>query len=567
MIKKIKELSKIFIKDYFQKIYIFNEDTKKINKKSVFTWLLIITTFAIGFLSFKIINWLDMRGQAILFLKIYFPIIATIFMFQAILICSNVFFFSKDLEYILPLPIKPIELLIAKFNNVISITYCMELIFLAMPLFMYGIIAATSIIYFFTMILVLIIFPIFLITVVSLIMLFVIQLTKFIRNKDIFQILIVIILSVVMSLSEGYLLNSIFNNNIIEIQTNENNEVENAQVNIEILNNKIDNLNDYFVVINPCISLLTNLKIINIIWQLLKLILICAITFFIFIYFGKILYLKNILKNIAYINKKKNKKKIIKNKYKKNTIKKSYIKNEFKKIIKNPTFFIQCVFQYLFIILILLFIINLFLPTIINGLLEEDSINEIGKNNFALQVICIIVGIIQIIFTLGNLSITAISREGKNAMFMKYIPVPLYKQFVWKNIPQITINTIAIIAITVVLAMNIPQVSIWYYVAGILIAMLLNIINSFLMVIVDLKKPNLDWITETSPIKDNGNKLYQYVTTIIILLLLMYLTKVFNDVNIIISLLAILIIFIIILFIINKYVKNNINKLFEKINN
>ena len=140
MIKKIIELSKVFIKDYFQNLYIFNNETKKINKKSAFAWLLIITVFAITFLSYKIINWLDKSGQAILFLKVYFPIIATIFMFQAILICSNVFFFSKDLEYILPLPIKPIELLIAKFNNVISITYCMELIFLAMPLFMYGII-------------------------------------------------------------------------------------------------------------------------------------------------------------------------------------------------------------------------------------------------------------------------------------------------------------------------------------------------------------------------------------------------------------------------------------------
>lgn len=115
MIKKIKELSKIFIKDYLQNLYIFNKDTKKINKKSTFTWLLIIAMIAITFISFKIISWLDNGGQSILFLKIYFPVLATIFMFQAILICTNVFFFSKDLEYILPLPIKPIELLIAKF--------------------------------------------------------------------------------------------------------------------------------------------------------------------------------------------------------------------------------------------------------------------------------------------------------------------------------------------------------------------------------------------------------------------------------------------------------------------
>lgn len=566
MIKKIKELSKIFIKDYLQNLYIFNKDTKKINKKSTFTWLLIIAMIAITFISFKIISWLDNGGQSILFLKIYFPVLATIFMFQAILICTNVFFFSKDLEYILPLPIKPIELLIAKFNNVISITYGMEALFLAPPLMIFGIIAAKSIIYYLTMILVLIIFPILLIIVICIIMLFIMQLTRFIKNKDIFQILIVLILSFIMTTAETYLFKSIFNDNIINVEINENDQIEAAKLNNQILNDKLDRLNNYFMVVNPCISLLTNLDIINIVIQILRLILIIIPTFFIFIFLGKILYLKNLLKNIAYINKNKNKKKLIKNKYKKNKIKKSYIKNELKKIIKNPTFFTQCVFRYLFIILILLFIINLLLPATLENFQEEDLINKMGIDNFALQCMCIVIGIIQIIFTLGNLSITAISRDGKDATVMKYIPVPLYKQFIWKNIPQILINMIAITGTVVVFAINIQNISILYYFAVILIAMILNIINSFLMVVVDLKKPNLDWITETSPLKDNGNKLYQYVTTILIILLLIYFVRIFEDVSIKISIPSIIIILFVILFFINICIKKNIEKIFKKIN-
>lgn len=68
MIKKIIQLSKIFIKDYFQNLYIFNKDTKKINKKSSFVWLLGITAFVIELLSFKIINLLNDNGQAMIFL-------------------------------------------------------------------------------------------------------------------------------------------------------------------------------------------------------------------------------------------------------------------------------------------------------------------------------------------------------------------------------------------------------------------------------------------------------------------------------------------------------------------
>ena len=211
MFKKIKQLSRVFIKDYFENLYIFNKETKKINKKSIFTWLLLITIITISFLSYKVINWLNVRGQAILFLQLYLPIIATIFLFQTVLICSNVFYFSKDLEHILPLPIKPVELLIAKFNNVISIIYGMELLFLVMPLLIYGLIVAKRLIYFFTMILVLLIFPIFLVTIISLIMLFVMKLTKFIKNKDIFQIIIVLLISIIISIAIGAIINIVFN--------------------------------------------------------------------------------------------------------------------------------------------------------------------------------------------------------------------------------------------------------------------------------------------------------------------------------------------------------------------
>lgn len=562
MIKKIIQLSKIFIKDYFQNLYIFNKDTKKINKKSSFTWLLGITAFVIALLSFKIINLLNDNGQAMIFLKIYFPIIATIFMFQTILVCSNVLFFSKDLEYIVPLPIKSIELLIAKFNNIISITYSLELLFLAVPLLMYGIIVAPTIIYYLTMILVLILFPIFLVTIICIIMIFVMQISKFVKNKDIFQIIIVTIVSLIMIFTEIYIIKSIFNDNVIDEEIDSGNSVLVG----EAFNNKLDKLNNYFIIINPCISLLTEFTVTNIFLQLLKLILISAIAFIIFIFFGKLVYLKNLLKNMEYISKKNNNNKIVKNKYIKNKIKNSYIKNEFVKIMKEPTFFIQCILQYIFIILIMLYVVNLFFPIFMKSLQQENILNTVEINEFALQCMGIIIIIIQIMFMLGNLSRTSISREGKNAIVMKYIPISLYKQFLWKNIPEILINTFAIIGMTVVIAINIPRISILYYIAGIIIAMLLNIINSFLMIVVDLRRPNLNWITETSALKNNKNKLYQYATTIIIIVILIYLIKILKNVNIIMSLTIIIFSLFIILFIINKLIKNNINKLFKKIN-
>ena len=86
------------------------------------------------------------------------------------------------------------------------------------------------------------------------------------------------------------------------------------------------------------------------------------------------------------------------------------------------------------------------------------------------------------------------------------------------------------------------------------------------MVVVDLLKPNLNWNSDYEAIKNNNNKLYQYVLTIFIILILVYFNKIFADFNLIISCILISIILIILLLILNKIIKLNIKKLFSKIN-
>ena len=548
MINRIIKLSKVLIKEYFQNLEIFNK--RKVNKKTLYAWLIIIVIGVIGFYSFKIIDFLNDIGQGILFLKVYFYILAIVFMFQAILVCCNIFFFSKDLEYILPLPIKPTELLIAKFNNVLSIIYSMEGIFLLVPLVIYGIVCIKSISYYCIVLLVLMIFPIFLITIINILMLVIIQLTKFIKNKEVLQILIVIILSFILTFAETHLFTSIFNTDI---------------GNIEVLNNKFDKLNNYFIVINPCINLLTNIQIANICYQLIRLILINSIAIGIFLTLGKKVYLKNLLKNITYINKKKITNKVVKNRYKKNKKRKAYIKNEFRKIMKNPTFFNQCIFQYIFVLIIFLLIINLLFPTLLDNFETETYISQLGIDNFTLQCICIVLGIMQILFTLSNIAITAISRDGSDAILIKYIPISLYKQFIWKSVPQVLLNMVVIVGIVTVISINIHNISIIYYILGIIIAILLNLINSFLMLIIDLNNPNLNWTLETAALKDNKNKTYQYVITIVNILMLIYFTKVLKDINIVVSILIIIAFYTSVLILLKIYVKKNVNKLFRKI--
>jgi len=301
MIKNIINLTKIFFKNSFQNPYLFDEKTNKINKKSIFTWLIIILMIAISFISFKVIKFLVDVNQPTIFLNIFFMILNIIIIFQIILASINVYFSTKDLELILPLPIKSKELLIAKFNTILINVYFSELIFALFPLIIYGILTSSGILYYFYLVIILLIFPILTNLIISSIIMLFMKLTKFVKNKDKFQIIITLIFIFSMFLLEA----KIGNNFVNKIDENFNFEKEQIVQGFSNFNNKIEIINNYFLVINPSIKILNNYNKINSILNLLKIIFINLIFLILFIFIGEKYYLKNILKNNKYLYNKK----------------------------------------------------------------------------------------------------------------------------------------------------------------------------------------------------------------------------------------------------------------------
>ena len=132
-IKNIFNLTKILFLNSFQNPYIIDPKTNK------FIWFLVIVMVALSYLSYMIVDELVKIGQPTLFLNFFFLIIMIIMIFQVILASTNVYFFSRDLEVLLPLPIKTEELLISKFNTLVINLYFSEIIFALFPLIIYGI--------------------------------------------------------------------------------------------------------------------------------------------------------------------------------------------------------------------------------------------------------------------------------------------------------------------------------------------------------------------------------------------------------------------------------------------
>lgn len=561
-IKIIKDLTKIFLKSAYQDINIINKETKKINKRSVFVWLILIVSLALFYISNEIIKALVSSGYPEVFLSIYFLVLAIFIMFQTILVCTNIFYFSKDIELILPFPIKPVNLLIAKFNTLICTLYVSEAIFGIIPICIYGILTHSTLLFYIYAVLIFIFFPVFLALVLSIIMMFVMKISKFIKNKEIFQTIITLLLVTSIFIVEYNVINNIFIQNK-EIEIVENN-FQIADKLIEF-NNKIETSNKLFLVINPAVKVLKNNNLQNI-FEIIKIILIDFITFIIFIFIGKKTYLKDILKNTSYLIKTSNKGINLYKKCKKNIIFKAYIKKEFKNLFRNSMVFMQCVYPMI-ISLITVIIISIILLPKLNEVLNNPDIKQlIGNLEFDLSIVYIILSGIQVLFMISPASLTSISRDGKNAGFMKYIPISYFRQILYKGLPQIFINSISVIIIIGILYYAFPSIGIVNVLLVFISSMILNVLNSYSMIIVDLLNPKLEWDSEYEILKQNNNRYFQYAFTVIVILILVYLNKVLEGINLNLAIIITSIVFLFILIIELILIKIRENKLMKKIN-
>ena len=555
-IKIIYKLSKMFFQNSFEGNILLNKDTNKTKKKSLKFWVLIVVLTAITYLSYMLIKELTEINQQVLFLHLMLPILMIIILFQVILSCINVYYFSRDLELILPLPIKPKDILIAKFNTIILNSYVIEFIFIVFPLIIYGIYTATSIMYFLYLIILLAIFPILPALIISIIMMFLMKFSKFIKNKDIFQIFVTFIFVILILICIFLILKQVISLNSDELL--ENSEL--VQERIDAFYNKLDNIDKYFLQITPSINILHNR---NTIVNFLKIIILDIVLLEFFMFIGNKIYLKNILKNYSFNITKKSKKINLQKKCKKINKGRSYIKKEFKVLFNTPIFFIQCIYPTIIMCISIIILLLVVLPRI--NMLIQSNYLEVNLFDFNFKKICLLIAGIQIILTLSNTSLISISKDGKNAIFMKYIPVDLYKQIIYKSLPQIIINSVFISILLIALYIILPNINFIYYIYIFTIASLINIFNSIFIVTIDLRDPNLNWNAEYEVVKQNNKKLYQYILTIIIILLLSYLSKILIDMNIHIICLLLIAILAIILIVFNLIIKKHASKLFTKI--
>ena len=556
-IKNIINLTMVYIKENNESLKIINFKTRQINKRNIIFWTYVILLFAITYVSYQAVEYLKKIGKPEIFLNGYFLFLEILIILKTIILSINIFYFSKDIENILYLPLKPVEILLSKFNTLLYMNYEMELIFGLLPFIIYGIYNSLSLMYYINLILVLIIFPIFATLIVSIIMIFLMKTIKLFKNKDLMQIIITFILIAILMVFLNETMQYIFNN-MSNIQNNQ-------QGTLDLVNDKIIETNKYFLSIYPATKILeeNNFKVIVYYFEL---IVINLLGFALFYFFGNKFYLEQLLKANFYFKPKKNKKIKLNKKVKKYQIGKSYLKKEIKLLTRNPMFFMQSIYNVILITVVISILIIALVPQFRQVMQIEEYKEQFKDLKFDIEAVCIITGLIQITTLFNYCSITAYSREGKYAYYLKTLPVSLHKQFIYKNISQIFLNTICAIIILIMINLEIPEISCKYFYIMFIISFLMIIINSFILTLIDLLMPKLEWDSEYEILKNSKNKLLQYVLIVFNILFLNYIEKIFKNYNLDKSLYILIGILFLILIILNILFSKFKNKLYKNIN-
>lgn len=549
---KIIALTKIFLKNSFQNYRTNKTKEKKGNKigmKILYAITFLYVAGFVGFLSYSMISQLAAIQQETVFLGLFFLAIAGFTVFQGIFTTMNVFYFSKDIEYVLPWPLSAKEILIAKLNTILVTEYIMEFLIGVIPLLLYGILTGAGILYYAIAAIILIVFPILPLLIASFFVMIVMSFAKLTKKRDAFQLIATIfIIVIVMAFQIGV--------------QNQSGEMSEQQM-IESLtraNGAVETIQNYFITLKPTINALSNTNGLFAILELVKVIAITIIAYIVVILIGQKLYLRGAVGNL--VGGKTKKKKInVEKAYKHQAVGVSYVKKEFRILIRNPIFFMQCILPA--VLMPVLFLGVFFFAG--NSANEMKELFAMIPTTYSSVTICVILGLTQFFNMLTYVSATAFSRDGLNANFVKYVPLSLYKQFQYKATPNLIMNAITLLIVMGMLYYLFPATPILFLLAIFIVAMIWNVITSYVMLIVDLKRPKLEWSSEYAVVKQNMNLVFPVVLGLFGILMMVILGIVVGTVNPIFTLLGLTIVFGVICYILDAYVRKHQVKLFEKI--
>lgn len=501
---KLWTLTKVLFKTNLFSSGNISNSKKKHNKVITGFLFALLIVFAICSLGVPIVFALDsilsVAPLENIIISLILPLagIATI-MFSVFSVVS-VFYNSKDIEHLLPMPIKAKDIMMSKFLVSLVNEYYILAMFI-LPCFIgVGVGIDAGFMYYIYTLIVFLLLPIVPSVIVTFIILLITRVTGIVKNKDLLMY-ISIFLVLIFAIGYNFIIQGFL---VVDL---DNIGATFGSIEKELL----PYCRMIFPFYNSASRALINFNNLNGIFSLITFAVINLIALLAIYWLGDKLYLKTLITNNG---SKKKINKISEGKVKKQSAFSMLLSKEWMIIKRTPIFMLNIVIIIFITPIILL--VSLFI-----GMTGADAEMNLPSVEMVHQYLneplaYLVVLTICIFFTCFSLAAsTAISREGSNAWVMKVIPVSAFKQINVKVFFACVLDLAGVIVMAVVpiIFYKIPL----YYVLSVfvpltIITMLINYFNIYL----DLKRPKIKWSEESVAIKQNTNGLISVLFTIAI---------------------------------------------------
>jgi len=473
-----------------------NKKNKKQIKGALLGLLLIIafTPMAVGFGKFlsEAYDGLHAIGQEAVILGFGLSVVSIVIFFFGIFYAMGIFYFSMDVENLLPLPFKPWHIMGAKFTVVLIYEYLTEIIFFAPTLISYGIKSSGGVLYYIYGVIIFLLLPIVPLVIASVINMIIMRFTNIAKNKDRFRLLggiIAMCFGVGINIYIQRFSQNVSQSTITEMFAKGNNSLLSFATKI---------FPSTKIAVNSLINTTNVQGFIN----LILFIMIAVIALIIFIMLGELLYFKGVMGVSETTSKRKtlSNLELIKSTSQNSSLK-IYILKELKLLFRTPIYFMNCVLMnFLWPIF---FMIPVFTQK--GGGSQLKTITKLLQDGRSAGIVLAAFFAFMVFASCSNgISTTAISREGKNLYVLKYIPMKYKQQLMAKVLSAVVLGIAGMIMVSI-LGIILFKISLGLLLLMLIVGIVGILLTSFIGIFIDLNFPKLQWNTEQEAVKRNFN--------------------------------------------------------------
>ena len=410
----------------------------------------------------------------------------------------SVFYFSGDIETLLPLPLKPYQIIASKFTAALINESIMEFIIIIGAFAGYIIAAGLPLYTWLIAVLGMFTLPIIPLIYCAVICMFVMLFTRLIKNKDtvnkitgVLTVVIIIGLAIMVGNSGGF-------------------DTEHlAQSIASPSNNMLNVMNCIFPHIQFIVLAMSGNTLLN----LLIYIAINIVCIVLFLLFAQAVYFKSVVGiNQSSASQHHNISSAV-SKLKEHSASYSYFKKELKLLIRTPAYFMNCIIiNFLWPVLLYLVVMlqgqTNFLDNFVYGIRSGDELSVL--------IFIIAVSALSVLITAANsIASSAFTREGKHIAFVKYIPLSYMAQINIKALVSIIISGVGmliyVITAGIMLGLGIKMIIFCCIVSFLSVAFV-----SYFGIFMDSVNPKLIWDDELNALRGNYNIFFNMALAILL---------------------------------------------------